>query len=73
MSVTDPREEQIYYCMTMLDRIRGSYKEFNETGRPAPGWPAEDYNLFALIGEMDWLTELHRLIWEWEEQLDSLH
>jgi hypothetical protein len=21
-----------------------------------------------ILGEMDWISELHRLIWEWEEQ-----
>jgi hypothetical protein len=68
VSVHDSRIEQITQCTNILERIRESMKSFNETGVPASGWPKNNYNLFALIGEMDWLTELHRLIWKWEEQ-----
>ena len=51
--VVDPRVDQIARCTDELERLR----EYQSTH--------EDRNVGgAILGIMDWLTELHRLIWE---------
>jgi hypothetical protein len=58
------RIDQICRCVEMIHVCEDSIKRFNATGVPAPGWPAKDYPLFALIGIMDWVSELHYWIKE---------
>ncbi len=54
--VHDPREKQIARCMDELAQLREHMKAHHST------------NLGGnILGEMDWISELHRLIWEWEE------
>lgn len=57
--VNDSRIEQIARCTDELQMCR-------EHRNPCP-----DADLWTL-GQMDWLTELHRLIWEWEEKSCAL-
>jgi hypothetical protein len=52
--------------MDVYERITESIHHFHTTGESAPGWPNKEYSFYALIGQMDWLKELHRLIWDWE-------
>ena len=52
--VSDPRIDQIARCTDELGRLR-------EYQRAHP----ENCNIGgAILGEMDWLEELHRLVWE---------
>jgi hypothetical protein len=56
-SVNDPRVDQIARCTDELARVRHDSK-ITTSGTELVG---------CFIGHMDWITELHRLIWEWEE------
>jgi hypothetical protein len=47
------RVEQIVHACEEIDRARLASK--TDTGDPLAGW---------FLGYMDWLSELHRLIWE---------
>ena len=48
------RLERIATCMAELERIYADYKAAPELG------------MFICVGEMDQLSELHRLVWEWD-------
>lgn len=48
------RLERIATCMAELERIYADYKA------------APEQAMFICIGEMDMLSELHRLLWEWD-------
>jgi hypothetical protein len=50
--VNDSRIDQISRCGDELERCRAEQHK----------------EPLATIGEMDWLEELHRLVWEWEEK-----
>ena len=54
-TVHSPRIEQIARCTDELARV---HKDIRIPGVDTLG---------CLLGEMDWLTELHRLIWDFEE------
>jgi hypothetical protein len=53
--VNDPRVDQIARCTDELGRLHEYFKTHDDTNLGG-----------AILGEMDWLTELHRLIWEAE-------
>jgi hypothetical protein len=48
------RLERIATCMAELERIYADYKA------------APEQAMFIAVGEMDQLSELHRLVWEWD-------
>jgi len=47
------RTERICTCMDELARIRADYKQQPELA------------MIIAVGELDQLSELHRLLWEW--------
>jgi hypothetical protein len=48
------RLERIATCMAELERIYAGYKEQPELA------------MIIAVGELDQLSELHRLVWEWD-------
>jgi hypothetical protein len=48
------RLERITTCMAELERIRETF------GKNHP------QAVIIQVGECDWLSELHRLLWEWD-------
>jgi hypothetical protein len=52
--VNDPRVDQIARCTDELERLR-QFSKAAESGTDLVG---------CFLGHMDWVTELHRLIWE---------
>jgi len=55
-TVHDSRAEQISRC---TDEIARCWEDSGTPGDPLSGW---------VLGLVDWLCELHRLIHEWEDK-----